>query len=712
MLENIKVIKRDGKKVDFDGTKIALAIKKGFDSVIYDEENPNYTETDINKVYNLVIDEIISLNIQKIKIEEIQDLIEKKLLEQGYNDVYESFSGYRERRAQSRQIFLEEKQQHKFLKALEDLTIKKQSDGTDVISPLEMMVDYGSTVSKEFAKSYMLKKKVADALNCGEIHIHDLNFMPAGTITSTQINLAKLYDEGFDTRNIHVRVPKDIMSYTALAVLAITISQKEQHGCQSIPAFDYYMAPGVVKTFKKQFKQTIDDILIYTDFDKFVATNGIEREIDRIETVQFDVSIFDKYSRESSQVKRVFRVAYDIAMKKTKKIVSQAIEGFIHDVNVIDSNGKEKIYPTINLGTDTSAEGRMIIDNTLDAIDFGIQNEKERLSPLVIFKIKDGVNFKKQDKNYDLYKKAIDIASRRGYPAFSFLDANFNKKYYEANNSESEVAYNSSNMRVMENIIDDDKQIASQRGNLSYTTINLARIGIKTSPILNHSENNTGAGKRESNEKQYEAFFNELEDKLNLVKEQLLDRFEVQGNKKAYEFPFSIKQGVWVDGEKTKDDDKIRKVIKHGTLTIGFMGLEECLIALQGRKRKDSKEAQKLGLQIVSFMKNKVEEFSNKYNLNFSLMGTDDDTIASQFIATDKAIYGEIKDVTDKNMYTNSFYIPDKEFSEEKLKIEAPYHELTSGGHVFRVKLDSENSEKLEDVLGIAKKNNIGFIKL
>ncbi len=712
MLENIKVIKRDGKKVDFDGTKIALAIKKGFDSVIYDEENPNYTETDINKVYNLVIDEIISQNIQKIKIEEIQDLIEKKLLEQGYNDVYESFSGYRERRAQSRQIFLEEKQQHKFLKALEDLTIKKQSDGTDVISPLEMMVDYGSTVSKEFAKSYMLKKKVADALNCGEIHIHDLNFMPAGTITSTQINLAKLYDEGFDTRNIHVRVPKDIMSYTALAVLAITISQKEQHGCQSIPAFDYYMAPGVVKTFKKQFKQTIDDILIYTDFDKFVATNGIEREIDRIETVQFDVSIFDKYSRESQQVKRVFRVAYDIAMKKTKKIVSQAIEGFIHDVNVIDSNGKEKIYPTINLGTDTSAEGRMIIDNTLDAIDFGIQNEKERLSPLVIFKIKDGVNFKKQDKNYDLYKKAIDIASRRGYPAFSFLDASFNKKYYEANNSESEVAYNSSNMRVMENIIDDDKQIASQRGNLSYTTINLARIGIKASPILNYSENNAGASKKQSNEKQYEAFFNELEDKLNLVKEQLLDRFEVQGNKKAYEFPFSIKQGVWVDGEKTKDDDKIRKVIKHGTLTIGFMGLEECLIALQGRKRKDSKEAQKLGLQIVSFMKNKVEEFSNKYNLNFSLMGTDDDTIASQFIATDKAIYGEIKDVTDKNMYTNSFYIPDKEFSEEKLKIEAPYHELTSGGHVFRVKLDSENPEKLEDVLGIAKKNNIGFIKL
>ncbi|MGN1327911.1 MAG: anaerobic ribonucleoside-triphosphate reductase, partial [Clostridia bacterium] len=639
----MKVIKRDGKRVEFDGTKIALAIKKGFDSVISDEEKPKYTEKDINKVYNLVIKEISELNVDKIKIEEIQDLIEKHLEKEGYNDVYYSFSEYRERRAQSRKIFFEEKKQHKFLKALEALTIKRETSDNNIISPFEVMVDYGSTISKEFAKSYMVKKRFADLQDSGEIHIHDLNFMPIGTTNSSQINLTKLYNEGFNTKNIHIREPKDIMSYSALAVLVINLNQKEQHGCQSIPAFDYYMAPGVVCTFKKQFKATIDDILIYTDFDKFAATNGIEREIEKIETIEFDVSIFDKYSRESEQLKRVFRIAYDIAMKKTEKVVSQAMEAFIHDTNVINSNGKEKIYPAINLGTDTSPEGRMVISKILDAIDFGIENEKERLSPFVIFKVKEGINYNKDDINYDLYKRAVDIASRRNYPAFSFLDATFNKEYYKTNNPDSEVAYNSTNMRVMENVIDEDKQIASQRGNISYTTINLARIGIKNSKILNIINDAQQTDKLKQND--YEQFFNELEEKLNLVKEQLLDRFETQGNKKAHELPFFIKQGIWLDGEKARDDDKIRKVIKQGTLTIGFMGLEECLIALTGKSRANSKTTQELGLKIINFMKSKTEEFSSKYNLNFSLMGTEDEELATNFIATDKAIYGSIKNV-------------------------------------------------------------------
>ena len=464
------------------------------------------------------------------------------------------------------------------------------------------------------------------------------------------------------------------------------------------------MAPGVLKTFKKQFKQTIDDILIYTDFDKFAATNGIDREIEKLESIDFDISIFDKYSRESEQLKRAFRISYDIAMKKTKKIVSQAMEAFIHDTNVIDTNGNERIYPTINLGTDTSAEGRMVITKILDAIDFGIENEKERLSPLVIFKIKEGINYNEEDKNYDLYKRAIDIASRRNYPAFSFLDATYNKKYYVENNPDSEVAYNSSNMREMENIIDrEGKQIASQRGNISYTTINLARIGIKNSPILKEMS--------KSKEKQYEEFFNELEDKLNLVKDQLLDRFEAQGNKKAYEFPFFIKQGVWMDAEKAKDDDRIRKVIKQGSLTVGFMGLEECLIALTGKKRIDNKETQKLGIQIISFMKSKVEEFSNKYNLNFSLMGTEDKELAEEFIATDKAIYGNLKGITDKNIYTNSFYIDNASDIKDKIKIEAPYHELTNGGHVLTIDITEASKEELENILRNAKENNIGFIK-
>ena len=710
MFEEIKVIKRDGKKVDFDGSKIAIAIKKGFDSVNQECDRLKYSEEDVNKIYNLVINEISKMNTTKIKIEEIQDLIEKNLKLEGYADVFYSFAEYRERRAQSRRLFWDEKKQHKFLKALEKLTIRKENAEEVVISPLEMMVDYGSTISKEFAKSYMVKKKIAEAQDSGEIHIHDLNFMPVGTTTSSQINLNKLYDEGFNTRNLHIREPKDIMSYTALAVLAINLNQKEQHGCQSIPAFDYYMAPGVVKTFKKQLRQTMDDILIYTDFEKFAATNGIAREIEKIETTNIDIGIFDKYSRDSKQVQRIFRVSYDIALKKTEKIVSQAMEGFVHDTNVIDLCGNEKIYPTINLGTDTSPEGRMVTAKILDAIDFGIENEKENLSPFVIFKVMEGVNLNKQDPNYDLYKRAIEIALKRGYPAFSFIDASYNKKFYKEKDPDSEVAYSASNIRVMENIIDSDKQISSQRGNLSFTTINLARIGIKTSPILNKAEKNK-RGK-------YEEFYEALEDTLNLVKEQLLDRFEVQGNKKAYEFPFFIKQGICLDGEKVRNEDKIRRVIKHGTLNIGFMGLEECVYSLTKKKREDNKEAEKIAIQIVKFMKEKVDEYSNKYNLNFCLMGTDDMELSKEFMATDKAIYGTIPGITDKKEYTNSFYISNgsSKFNpkqlQQKIEIEGQYHKFTIGGHVERINIEKNwNTQALEKILRMCKNSDIGFIR-
>lgn len=702
MFENIKVVKRDGKKVEFDGTKIAIAIKKGFDSVNSEGQETRYTENDINKVYNLVIKEITDLKPDKIKIEEIQDMIEEKLKSEQYLDVYKSFSEYRERRAQSRKIFYEEKKQHKFLKSLEDLTLKTSSRQQELNTPLELMVDYGSTVSREFAKAYIVKKKIADAQEIGDIHIHDLNFMPLGTTTSSQIDLSKLFDEGFDTRNVHIRTPKNIMSYSALAILAITLNQKEQHGAQAIPAFDYYMSKGVLCTFKKKFKQTIDDILAYTDLDKFAATNGIEREIERLETIEFDISIFNKYSRESTQLQRVFKIAYNSAIEKTAKETLQAMEAFIHNINVIDTNsGKEKLYPTINIGTDISPEGRMVTSKILDAIDFGIGDKENIVSPVVIFKIKEGINYNPEDINYDLYKKALDVASRKMYPNFSFLDAKYNKKYYKTQKSDSEVAYNASNMRVIDNIIDEEKAISARRGVLSYTTINLPRLAIKNSDILNKTNL-----KKETN---YEAFFNELEEKLDLVKDQLLDRFEKQGNKKAADFPFFINQGIWIDGEKAKQEDRIRKVIKQGTMIIGFLGLEECLLALTGKSRINNKEVQRLGLQIIGFMRNKVDEYSNKYSLNFTLMGVEDTKLAEEFKTIDKSIYGELKGITDKKSYTNSFYILEGSSIENKIKIEAPYHELTNGGHKINIKIEDKSSEKIEKTLKLLKENNIGY---
>lgn len=688
MVENIKVIKRDGKKVDFDGTKIALAIKKGFDS-INEESNKKYTENDVNKVYNLVINQIMALELDKIKIEEIQDMIEEKLRDENYLDVFKSFSEYRERRAQSRRIFLEEKKQHKFLKALEDLTLKTSSNENENNTPLELMVDYGSTVSREFAKAYIVKKKVAELQESGEIHIHDLNFMPLGTTTTSQINLLSLFDEGFKTKNICIREPQNIMSYSALAVIAITLNQKEQHGCQSIPAFDYYMAPGVLKTFKKQFQETINDILAYTDLDKFAAINGIEREIERLETIKFDIAIFDKYSRDSEQLKRVFRIAYESTLRKLEKAVVQAVEAFIHNINTIDSRGiKSKLYPSINIGTDISPEGRLITKKILDAIDY------DSTSPVVIFKVKEGINFNTEDPNYDLYKKAIDISSRRLYPNFSFLDSTYNKKFYMTNNPDREVAYNTMNLRVMDNVIDDDRAIASKRGIISYTTINLPRIGIKNSN--NKSDN-------------YESFFNELEEKMDIIKDQLLDRFEKQGNKKVYEFPFLIGEGILLDGEKAKPEDKIRKVIKQSSMGIGFLGLEECLIALTGYTRTQNKQTKKLGLKIIDFMRNKVNEYSNKYNLNFVLIGVDDKKVSEEFMALDKAIYGKLEKVTDKEFYTESFYIPEGEKLEEKIEIEAPYHELTNGGHIINLRLKEKSPEAVETILKRLKEKNVGY---
>lgn len=688
MVENIKVIKRDGKKVDFDGTKIALAIKKGFDS-INEESNKKYTENDVNKVYNLVINQIMALELDKIKIEEIQDMIEEKLRDENYLDVFKSFSEYRERRAQSRRIFLEEKKQHKFLKALEDLTLKTSSNENENNTPLELMVDYGSTVSREFAKAYIVKKKVAELQESGEIHIHDLNFMPLGTTTTSQINLLSLFDEGFKTKNICIREPQNIMSYSALAVIAITLNQKEQHGCQSIPAFDYYMAPGVLKTFKKQFQETINDILAYTDLDKFAAINGIEREIERLETIKFDIAIFDKYSRDSEQLKRVFRIAYESTLRKLEKAVVQAVEAFVHNINTIDSRGiKSKLYPSINIGTDISPEGRLITKKILDAIDY------DSTSPVVIFKVKEGINFNTEDPNYDLYKKAIDISSRRLYPNFSFLDSTYNKKFYMTNNPDREVAYNTMNLRVMDNVIDDDRAIASKRGIISYTTINLPRIGIKNSN--NKSDN-------------YESFFNELEEKMDIIKDQLLDRFEKQGNKKVYEFPFLIGEGILLDGEKAKPEDKIRKVIKQSSMGIGFLGLEECLIALTGYTRTQNKQTKKLGLKIIDFMRNKVNEYSNKYNLNFVLIGVDDKKVSEEFMALDKAIYGKLEKVTDKEFYTESFYIPEGEKLEEKIEIEAPYHELTNGGHIINLRLEEKSPEAVETILKRLKEKNVGY---
>ena len=565
------------------------------------------------------------------------------------------------------------------------------------------MLQYGSTVSKEFSKSYLMKRKFAEAHDSGDIHIHDMDFMPMGTTTCCQIDLNKLYTDGFSTGHGFLREPNDIMSYSALAAIAIQANQNDQHGGQSIPAFDYYMAPGVLKTFKKQFKQTVYDFLDLTDYIKFIAINGITREIDKLTSIEFDISIFDQYCRESEELKRLFRLSYDKALAKTNRITYQAMEAFIHNLNTMHSRaGAQVPFSSVNFGTDISPEGRMVIKNFLLATEEGLGKGETPIFPISIFKIKEGVNYNPEDPNYDLFKLACKVSAKRLFPNFSFIDAPFNLEYYNPEDYNTEVAYMGCRTRVLGNYVDPNKAVTAGRGNLSFTSINLPRLGIKHG-IVN--------GEKVADMK---GFYEELEEKLELVRDQLLERFEIQCNKRIYNFPFLLGQGVWLDSEKLKPGDKLRKIYKHGTLSVGFIGLAECLKALTGKHHGESEESQKLGLEIIGFMRKKMDEYSEKYNLNFTLLATPAEGLSGRFTALDKAIYGKIKGVTDREYYTNSFHVPVyyKTTVEHKIKTEAPYHALTNAGHISYIELDgdtTENVEAFEKVIRIMKEAGIGY---
>ena len=711
LVTTLKVVKRNGKKVDFDGTKIALAIKKGFDSIVNDDELV-YTSKDVTKVYQTVIKKIEKdyKNEEKIKIEDIQDMIEDALVKCGYDDVYKSFSEYRDRRTQSRLVFAEEKKMHKFLKSLEGLGLKsaaeedakRENANIDGNSAMGTMLQYGSTVSKEFAKSYLMKKKFADAHDNGDIHIHDMDFLAMGTTTCTQIDLNKLFKNGFSTGHGYLREPQDIMSYSALAAIAIQSNQNDQHGGQSIPAFDYYMAPGVLKTFKKQYKTAILELLEFTGFDNFVNLNKINEKVDKLDSIEFDLSYMEDCSKDSDKVREIFDKAYTIALKKTDRTTYQAMEAFVHNLNTMHSRaGAQVPFSSINFGTDTSPEGRMVIKNYLLSVDAGLGRNETPIFPISIFKVKEGVNYNKEDPNYDLFRLSCEVSSKRLFPNFSFMDSPFNKQFYKGDYN-TEVAYMGCRTRVMANVVDENKAVTPGRGNLSFTSINLPRIAIKHGIVL-------------GNEKaDMKAFFNELEETMDMVKEQLLERFEIQCGKRIYNFPFLLEQGVWIDSERLKDTDRLRRILKHGTLSIGFIGLAETLKALTGKHHGEDEEAQKLGVKIIKFMRNKCDEYAKEYNLNFTLLATPAEGLSGRFVNIDRAVYGKIKGVTDRAYYTNSFHVPVyyNISIANKIKLEGPYHALTNAGHISYIELDgnvAQNVDAFEKIVRLMKENNFGY---
>ena len=703
---DIVVVKRSGQRVNFNDAKVAIAIKKGFDSVYED-----YDEKNVNKVKEKVLDTIEKKykDRKTIGVEDIQDIIEEELKKQKYDEVYESYKGYRERRAASREAFVE-KQQHKFVKAIESLGLKsaaeenakRENANVDGDGPMGTMLHFGSTVSKEFAKAYLMDNKYARAHDEGAIHIHDLDFWAMGTTTCTQIDLSKLFKNGFSTGHGFLRTPNSIGSYAALAAITIQSNQNEQHGGQSIPAFDYYMAPGVLKTFKKEFKQELSELLDFEGFIDLINFDKVLEIVDKLESIEFDFELFKDYMSKSKKIDEIFRTAYENALAKTDRQTFQAMEAFIHNLNTMHSRaGAQVPFSSVNLGTDTSPEGRMVIKNYLLATDEGLGHGETPIFPISIFKVKEGVNYNKEDPSYDLFRLACKVSAKRLFPNFSFLDSSFNKAFLVEGDYNTEVGYMGCRTRVLANVC--GPAVTPGRGNLSFTSINLPRIGLKHGIAL---------GERDKAD--MKGFYQELDEVMDLVKGQLLQRFECQCSKSIRNFKFLLGSHVWLNSENLSNNSKIRTVLKHGTLSIGFIGLAETLKALIGVHHGESDKAQKLGLEIIKHMREKCDEYTKEYNLNFTCLATPAEGLSGRFLGIDRSIYGKIKGITDREYYTNSFHVPVyyRTTAKHKMEVEGPYHKFTNAGHISYVELDGDtvnNVDAFEKVVRIMHDNDIGY---
>lgn len=691
----IIVIKRNGKKVDFDGTKIAVAIKKGFDSVSVEGQESKYTGKDVNKVFLAVLEDIEEFQKQndRIKIEEIQDLIESELKKQKYNDVYKSFSAYRENRKKSREVFLNEKKQHKFIKVIENLGLQSRNDADFIEhnNPEHMLKVYGSAVSEEFTKAYLIREKYSEAHEEGDFFIHYLDYISTGATVNIGLDLEKIFREGYKISGVKVREPQSIMSYALQTTMIIKAARKEQSGEQVIPAFDYFLSQGVIKSFKKQFRMEVFSLLKFTEFDKFVATNGIEREIDRIESIDFDIKIFFQYIRESKQLERLLVEAYERALKTIDRLTYQALEAFLHNVNILDNETRQ--ITTLGFGTDVSAEGKMVIKNLLHVYEKGIGDFTKTDIPYLVFKIKEGINLDEDDANYDMLLKAYDLAEKGYNISFVLLDAKHNKKLYIKDDFSTEAIVSYLRHRVIDNIIDPRKATSFGRGNISIVTINLPRIGIRNMHFGETKE-----------------FFNDLDRMMNLAKDHLLERFEIQCEKRKLLYPFLLEENVWLDSDRLKDDDRLRRALKQGNFSIGFVGLDECVKALTGKKQNESEESQKLAQKIIKTMRNICDEFSEEENLNFTLLATKDEEVKETFRQLDRAIYGQLDGVTDKD-YTDSFFTKANLSLDDKLKIESNYHALCNGGHELVLnRQEIKTKKRFLEVINKLIENNIGYV--
>ncbi|MDR2161547.1 MAG: anaerobic ribonucleoside triphosphate reductase [Desulfovibrio sp.] len=694
------IIKRDGKSVPFDSSKILNAVNKANKAVGEEEMSP----TDL-----LFVTEKVCARLERegLKhVEEIQDVVEETLIRYGYAKTAKAYILYRAEHAKIRnaETYLMDIYKKLTWSSAREEDLKRENANIDGDTAMGTMLKYGSEGSKFFIDNHILPKDASAAHIGGDIHIHDKDFYML-TETCCQIDLIPLFRRGFSTGHGHLREPNSIESYSALACIAIQANQNEMHGGQSVPNFDYAMAQGVSKTFRQEYWKALATYMQVKEDLGEEESRSLAEEIRGRAGGEIRMGEEEDFVRRLAaavipdRLPRILQAhahAAGKAVRAVERRTYQAMEAFIHNLNTMNSRaGAQVPFSSVNYGTDTSPEGRMAIRNLLLATQAGLGNGETSIFPVQIFKIKSGLNFHPQDPNYDLFQLAMATSAKRLFPNFSFLDAPFNLPYYKPGDYNTEVAYMGCRTRVLGNVHDPSRQVICGRGNLSFTSVNLPRLGLEARGEIS-------------------AFYGLLEDRVRLIFRQLMHRFKIQSSKKVRNYPFLMGEGIWLDSDNLDWDDSIAEVLKHGTLTLGFIGLAETLKALTGKHHGESEEAQRLGLEIVGRMRRLTDEESENTGLNFSLLATPAEGLSGRFVELDRKRYGLIPGVTDRPYYTNSFHIPVyctlPAF--RKIRLEAPYHALTNAGHITYVELDGDtckNLEAFEAVIRYMHEQGVGY---
>lgn len=681
-----KIKKRDGKIVSFKPDKIIEAIAKA--GVATGEFRQKRAAHLAEKVIQTA-ENTISTRIPSV--EQIQDVVEQVLMESAFKKTAKAYIEYRAERERIRSKKTKLMQIYQTIShadSSEDSDVKRSNANVDGNSAMGKMLQFGAEGSKEFARICLVTPEFAQAHGSGEIHIHDLDFLATGTLTCCQTDPLKLFEKGFNTGHGFLRTPNSIASYSALAAIILQANQNEQHGGQSIPNFDYAMAPGVNKSYKKSLRTNLAK---YNDF------TGKNLKI----TIPDDITFGD--DKKLAKLK-VPGIVINNSKTDTKNQTLQAMEALVHNLNTMHSRaGAQVPFTSINFGTDTTPEGRLVSQMLLEAISNGLGRGETPIFPISIFKVKEGVNYNPGDPNYDLFKRSMEVSAKRLFPNFVFIDAPFNLQYYRPGDYHSEVATMGCRTRVMSSIFPESDGTTIGRGNCSFTTINLVRLGIKHGIFTDERE-----------QADWDGFYKELDQKIDLVAAQLIERYEFQANQRVKNFPFLMGQGNWINSNKLKANDSLRDVIKHGTLSIGYIGLAETLIAMTGKHHGEDEVARELGLDIISHMRERCDQLAKKHKLNFSLLATPAEGLAGRFTRIDRKEFGTIPGVNDRDFYTNSFhvpvYYPISAF--EKIEIEAPYHALSNAGHITYIEMDgdpSNNIEAFEAIIRKMKESGIGY---